>query len=98
MRHKTSLTPLKDIISLLKKEGLPFDLSDGKIWEVWEELVGVHISKHARPVWIKNQLLMVYVSSPIWIQELRYKEEEIKTRLNSILGRNAIKEIRFKVG
>ena len=98
MQHNTSLTPLKDIISLLREGGLPFNLDDGKIWKVWERLVGNHISRHARPVWIKNRSLMVYVSSPIWIQELRYKEKEIKTQLNDILGRNAIKEIKFKVG
>lgn len=98
MRDRQSLTPLKEIISQLGQCLLPFDLEDGKIWKLWKELVGEEISKNAYPVWIRNKILMVYVSGPIWAQELRYKERKIRNRLNKILGRDAVKEIRFKVG
>jgi len=98
MKNRQTLTPLKDIISQLKQGGLPFNLEDGKIWKFWKRLVGENVSKNAYPIWIRNGVLMVYVSGPIWIQELRYREKDIKNKLNGILGRNAIKEIKFRIG
>ena len=97
MKRDSALIPLKDIINSLKKGKLPFDLNDGKIWVLWKDIVGSEISEHARPAWVRNKTLMVHVSSPIWAQELRYRETDIKTRLNDLLGRTAINEIRFKV-
>jgi hypothetical protein len=45
-----SLTPLKDIISgLLKNGGLNFNPEDANIWKVWEGVVGAGISKNAQP-------------------------------------------------
>ncbi len=98
IKDNTSLTSLKDIISLLRERGLPFDSNNEQLCKTWKNVVGEQVSQHTRPVWIKNRLLMVEVSSPIWIQELRYREEEIKRRFNDMLGRDAIKKIRFKVG
>ncbi len=95
-KNKT-LTPLKDIISQLGKQGLPFDLEDGQIWKVWEKLIDKNIAKNAYPIKIKNKVLFLRVSSPIWIQELRYKQKEIKEKINSTLGRKAVKEIKFKM-
>ena len=94
-----SLTPLRDVIAnLLSNGALPFNPDDANIWKVWDEVVGPAISKNARPSWIKNRILRVTISDPIWLQEIKFIEESIKERLNAKLGRDAVKKIELRVG
>ncbi len=98
-RDKDSLTSLKDVISELLGDGsLPFGPDDVRIWEVWDEVVGPAISTNAQPDRIKRRQLRVRVSNPIWFQELKFMEGEIRENLNKRLGRKAIDKIEFKVG
>jgi len=96
---KNSLTPLKNIIDLLLNNGaLPFNPNDAAIWKVWDELVGDAVAKRAHPVWIKDKRLRVVVTDPIWLQELKFLEKEIREELNEKLGRTAIMKIEFRAG
>ena len=97
--EKGTLVPLKDVIaSLLEDSRLPFNPADAQIWEVWQDVVGQAIARHAHPAWINNARLRVTVSDPIWIQELKFLENDIKARLNQRLGRDAVNTIEFKLG
>lgn len=94
-----SLTPLRDVITNLLSNGtLPFNPDDANIWKVWDEVVGPAISKNARPSWIKNKILRVTISDPIWLQEIKFIEESIKEKLNEKLGRKAVEKIELRVG
>lgn len=98
-KDRNSLTSLKDIIgNLLGNGSLPFNPEDADIWNFWDEVVGSAISKNARPSRIRNGMLRVTVSDPIWLQELKFMEGRIRERLNEKLGRNAVKRIEFRVG
>ncbi len=98
-KDKHSLTSLKDIIgNLLGNGSLPFNPKDADIWNYWDEVVGAAISKNIRPFRIKNGVLRVTVSDPIWLQELQFIEESIREKLNGKLGRKAVKRIEFRVG
>ena len=98
-KGKDSMTPLKDIIQNLFSDGtLPFNADDASIWKVWEEAVGPTVAKNAWPSWIKNGRLIVKVSDPIWLQELKFVEEDIREKLNRRLGRTAVEKIEFKIG
>ncbi|RLB21117.1 MAG: hypothetical protein DRG71_08735, partial [Deltaproteobacteria bacterium] len=67
---------LKDVLaSLMGSQGLPFDLRDCEIWNVWDEVVGDAIASNARPMHIKQGSLTVGVREPIWQQELKYRAE-----------------------
>jgi len=97
--RKASLTPLKEILDRMFKEGaLPFDIQNAKIWHIWEDVVGKPVARHARPLWIKQRLLRVAVSDPIWLQELRFRELEITEKLNHALGKRAVEQIEFRLG
>ena len=98
-KSRGSLTPLRDIIaSLLEGGTLPFNPDDARIWEVWDGVVGPAISENARPSWIRNGTLKVRVSNPIWLQELKFLEEDLIQKLNETLGRKAVEKIEFRVG
>lgn len=98
-KGKDSFTSLREIISSLLADGtLPFNPDDARIWEVWDRVVGPEISNNARPSWIRDRRLKVRVSDPIWLQELKFLEEDIRRRLNETLGREAVDKIEFRVG
>ena len=99
-RRKTDrLTPLRDILrEALKASGMDVDLELYRLWEQWTDLVGPAIAKNAHPVAIKKTLLLVNVSSAPWMQQLQYLKNELMEKLNSALGREAVKDIRFKIG
>jgi len=97
-RRKGSLTPLKDVLgSLFREGGVPFDLDDARIWQVWEDAVGAVVARHAKPSWIKDHLLRVTVSDPVWLQEIRFQEQEIRERLNQRLGKKVVAKIEFRM-
>jgi len=97
--RRASLTPLKEILDRMFKEGgLPFDMENGRIWKVWEGVVGPPVARHAKPLWIKQRLLRVGVSDPIWLQELRFQEQDIREKLNQALGKEAVERIEFRLG
>jgi predicted nucleic acid-binding Zn ribbon protein len=98
-KDEKSMTSLKDVISeILNSGALPFDADDARIWKIWNEVVGPAISRNAQPFKIKNRQLKVRVSDPIWYQELKFLEENIREKLNNRLGRKAVEKIEFSVG
>jgi predicted nucleic acid-binding Zn ribbon protein len=82
----------------LKASSLDVDLDLYRLWEQWTDLVGPVIAQNARPAAIKGKLLLVNVSSAPWMQQLQYLKSEIMEKLNSALEREAVKDIRFKIG
>jgi len=98
-KEKKSLTSLKDIIgNLLSNGSLPFNPDDADIWNFWDEVVGSAVSKNTRPSRIRNGMLRVTVSDPVWLQELQFIGESLREKLNDKLGRNAVKRIEFRIG
>lgn len=96
-RRESSPVILKDILSGLFKDGkLPFDPADAALWKHWPSVVGEAAAAHAKPLWIKDGVLKVGVSEPIWLNELRFASEQIRARLNGALGRQAVRVIEFR--
>ena len=96
MKQDNFFTSIKELLVQIN-EVLPFDLKDGEIWKLWKNVVGDYTALHTRPVGIRDRVLTVWVSSPIWLQELRYKEKEIITKLNEMLERDAVEKIIFQM-
>jgi len=90
---------IKEVIdTIFTTSALPINFDDMRIWKLWDAVVGKKIAEHARPFSIKKGILLVMVTDSIWLQELEFKTEGIKERLNNKLQRKAIKKIRFRVG
>ena len=95
----TGGTPIKEVIdTIFTTSALPINFDDMRIWELWDGVVGKKIAKHARPFSIKKGILLVKVTDSIWLQELEYKTEDIKERLNGMIQRKVVKKIRLRVG
>ena len=69
-----------------------------RIAAAWPEIVGPQLAPNTRPAHLENKVLLVYVSHPGWIMELRgAPTTEILSRLQAKFGKNDIKNIRFSV-
>ncbi|MGD9973654.1 MAG: DUF721 domain-containing protein [Desulfatirhabdiaceae bacterium] len=66
--------------------------------DIWTVAVGPDISENSRPAAIKKELLLVYVTSPVWIHHLHFSKQSIIGRLNDLLGKAEISDIKFKIG
>ncbi|MEW6077016.1 MAG: DUF721 domain-containing protein [Thermodesulfobacteriota bacterium] len=68
-----------------------------RVWELWDATVGDPIAKNTRPACLKNQTLTVHVSSPAWIQELRFSKKNLIEKINTAAGSHLVSDIKFKV-
>jgi predicted nucleic acid-binding Zn ribbon protein len=74
------------------------DLDMTRIWDMWDSAIGKEISQNAQPAAFKGQLLMVHVTSSTWAQQLQFLKKDIIDKVNHSLGKELIKDIRFKIG
>jgi hypothetical protein len=74
-------------------------LSDGflrwKIWRFWSQIVGPTLAKHCEPVGYERGKLFIWVKSSARMQEIRFFEDTLKTKVNEHVGRDWVKTIRF---
>ena len=69
-----------------------------RIYELWEDIVGTVIAKNAQPVACQKRLLLVNVTSSVWIQQLQYLKGDILSRLREVSGDLFVDDIKFKIG
>ena len=65
-------TPLGDILGrVMKKAGLAEQHWASMLEASWPEIAGPNVASHTRPGPLQEKDLVVYVDSPIWLNELR---------------------------
>ena len=69
-----------------------------RIWDLWDDVLGEPIVQNARPAAFKGKILLVHVTSPVWIHQLQYLKQEMIAKLNAALGKNLISDLKFKIG
>ena len=96
---KSKLIHISDIINAILKEIRPCsDSGMTKIWELWQKSVGETIAKEAKPGAFKDGILIVHVSSSVWMHQLTFLKQEIVRKLNSELNCEIVRELKFKIG
>ena len=75
-----------------------FDENLSQVWGKWDEAVGDGIAKNARPEAFKGTLLLVNVTSSTWMHQLQFLKKDILKQINQALGKDLVKEIKFKIG
>jgi predicted nucleic acid-binding Zn ribbon protein len=88
-RIGTVLNALLDRLSVRER------LREYSVFPHWEDAVGATVARHARPVRIRRGLLCVAVDSPVWMQELQFLKESIRTQLNTRVGAEVVSDLFF---
>ena len=93
------VTPLKGILSgVLRQYRRELQLDPDLIGQIWDRAVGAAIARNTRPAAFKQRLLVVHVSSSVWLQELYFQKAALIERINQEAGRAVLDDIQFKVG
>ena len=95
---KLSLHSIGSIVNSLEHQALwqerqAFD----RLLNVWPDAVGMAVSKHTRPIDIRQDVLQVATSNSVWAQQLGFERQRILAKLNVSLTR-PLKDIRFSPG
>ena len=91
--------PLGTILQqAIKATRIDVDLDAFRLWQQWKDVVGPEIAENTKPEAIKGKLLLVNVSSAPWMQQLQFLKPELIEKLNQALGKELVKDIRFKIG
>ena len=83
---------------VLNKFRVDQGLELASIFSLWDNVVGEAVAKNAKPAGFKGKILLVYVSSSVWIQELQYYKKDMILKLNEALGKELVCDIKFKIG
>ena len=81
---------------LVHRLGIGKTLSQYDVMTSWESIVGEQIARVAKAQRIENGVLFVGVTTAPWRAELSMKRIEIIDKINRALGKNIVKEIRFR--
>jgi predicted nucleic acid-binding Zn ribbon protein len=94
---KSNNQSLGDVIrEFLQSNRLDHKLSETRLIQSWEKVVGAMVSRHTENLYIKNKVLFVKIDSPALRNELSYSKEKIVQELNKEAQVEVIEEIVFK--
>lgn len=84
---------LEDVIEQL---GIRKSVLSNRARDVWKEAVGEIINENTILENIEKDRLIIIVSDDSWRKELSLRKEEIISKINELIGEEAIKEIIFR--
>lgn len=73
-------------------------VSEDKLLEAWSDAVGEVGYKNSKPYSLNHGVLNVTVKNSSWSQELTLQKRWVLKKLQTILGKELINDIRFKTG
>jgi predicted nucleic acid-binding Zn ribbon protein len=83
--------------SVVDKMELSRKLKVSNIFNHWEDIVGSGIAERSKPQKLVRKTLYVSVTTSTWASELSLMSEKLMKKINSFIGEDAVKSIRFKV-
>ncbi|MBC7332912.1 MAG: DUF721 domain-containing protein [Actinobacteria bacterium] len=86
---------LKELISGLNIER---KIRQAKLFNHWCEIVGENISKKTEPRKLVNGVLYIQVVNSMWANELSLMCPKLIEKINSFVGEDVVKQIKFRVG
>jgi len=95
--------PSKDLASevpkALEKLGANARFTEEDILNGWTQVVPPLIAAHTRPSALRNGVIEISVLQPAILYTLESQlKREVLARLQSLFGRRAVKDVRFKIG
>ncbi len=92
-------SPIGDLVTgVLKGMKLSVHAHVAQIAAAWPDIVGPQLAANTRPAQLENKILLVYVSHPMWLMELRgAPSAEILSRLQARFGKTTLANLRFAI-
>ena len=84
------------IRNYLRQESLESPLNERRLINSWTEVLGPTIASYTRDLYIRNQVLYVYLTSAALRQELMMGRDLLVRNLNAHVGAQVITNIVFR--
>lgn len=81
-----------------QKLGLHHKFRSEMIFYRWDELVGIDIASHTRPLSINHGMLFVAVNNSVWSHHLSLMKEDLIGKMNNFAQSKVINDIKFQAG
>jgi hypothetical protein len=95
--RKTNTQSISDVLkSYVQENNLERKLNELDLIKSWESVMGKTVMRYTGNLYIQNNTLFVETTSPIVRNELLMMKEEIRLRLNEVVGQELIKTIIFR--
>ena len=98
--RKANPISIVNVLNPITKElGLESNIFIQKIKRNWENIVGTTNARNTRPLTVKDGVLTIAVSSPVWITQTRFYKSFFIEKINKFGDYNSTKihEIHFKL-
>ena len=96
---EAGITPLGGILAnVLRACRQELQQDPDRLGPIWNRAVGAAVASNAQPAAFKQRLLIVHVSSSVWLQELYYQKADLIERINAEAGQTVVDDIQFKIG
>ena len=79
----------------MRQAGLESPLNEYRLVQAWPEVAGGVVAAYTREVFIRNQTLVVRLSSPVVRSELLMRRRELVSQLNASVRADVIRDIMF---
>lgn len=73
-------------------------IEESRLRGAWREVAGEFVAKHTEPVSLRDGLLTLRVLQPSMRFHLEQSRGELRTRLQSRLGRKTVRDVRLTIG
>lgn len=73
-------------------------VSEDRLLEAWSDAAGEEGFKNSRPYSLNRGILNITVKNSSWSQELTLQKRWVLKKLQAILGKELIHDIRFRTG
>ncbi len=95
--RKNNTQSISDVLrSYTRENKLDRKLNELDLIKSWESVMGKTVARYTGNLYIQNSTLFVETTSPIVRNELLMMREDIRTRLNEVVGEELIKTIVFR--
>jgi predicted nucleic acid-binding Zn ribbon protein len=96
MRKSNTQSISSVLKSYVQENNLERKLNELDLIKSWESVMGKTVARYTGNLYIQNSTLFVETTSPIVRNELLMMKEEIRVRLNEVVGEELIKAIIFR--
>ena len=73
-------------------------LASHSVGPVWDRAVPERLADHTRPALLRGGVLTVEARSAVWMNEASLLREKIRQAVNREIGKDKVRELRFRLG
>lgn len=90
--------PKEFLAAILRQAGATEGIDEERLREMWKDVAGDFIARHANPVSLKGGCLTLHVLQPAMRFHLEQSRAELLRKIQQAAGPGVVKMIRFSVG